>query len=77
MAAEIKEVDVMYRLYVAKDGGLRIINGVDKKKENMVYSRDITDMTFDGIGVDNDLNGLFTGHGGGLKTFRNKIIFRD
>lgn len=67
-------MDLEYRLFVSKNGQLRMV--MEELKNGMVRSVNISDMNIDGVAVTEDLKGFFTGHGN-LGSYRNRVLFTE
>jgi hypothetical protein len=67
-------MDLEYRLFISKNGQLRMV--MEELKNGMVRSVNVSDMTIWGVAVTPDLKGYFTGHG--LSgNYRNRVLFTD
>ncbi len=71
---EIIKDDSLYRLYVSKNGQLRMILG--EMPKGLVRAINITDMSICGLSVTDDMKGKFCGSGN-LGRYVNKVNFKD
>ncbi len=70
----MKNKDVEYRLYISKNGQLRMIT--DVLENDIVRSINVLELNDVQLSINDDLNLFFTGYGN-IGNFRNKVIFTD